>query len=247
MAIRSFTLSEETQDKVMDLLSEVSLSQYYRSYDWGRDQWKTGFQDIVRLECTMIDAARQNSITMDHLLQIAQWSKLRSQNEIQITHQNPSIDLPLYSNGTYAEWIKDNPAKGIAVLNPQMKYFGKVSQSKLLRFAMPWEYGAIDKRLCQVFGRGDPASQHTELLSLKVVYNGTRWDLKYQQTEWPSEYGTWIQILRMIASELNLSGMPCPHPEVMYTRGLRKKGIWECADVEMALFSFASKAIGTSR
>ena len=127
-----------------------------------------------------------------------------------------------------------------------MRYFGKVYQSKLLRFAMPWEYGAIDKRLCQVFGRGDPASQHTELLSLKVEYNGTRWDLKYQQTEWPSEYGTWIQILRMIASELNQSGMSCPHPEVMYARGLREKGIWECADVEMALFSFASKAIGAS-
>jgi len=33
----------------------------------------------------------------------------------------------------------------------------------------------------------------------------------------------------------------------MYEKGLRKKGIWECADVEMALFSFASKAIGASR
>ena len=33
----------------------------------------------------------------------------------------------------------------------------------------------------------------------------------------------------------------------MYEKGLRKKGIWECADVEMALFSFASKVIGASR
>lgn len=243
MAIRSFTLPEETQDKVMDLLSEVSLSQDYQSYDWGNDSWKTGFQDIVHLECTMIDAAKRNCITKEHLLQIARWGGHPSQDKITCRDR---IELPLYVDGTYADWVESNPVKGIKVLAPQMSYFGKVYQSKLLRFAMPWEYGAIDKRLCKVFGRGDPESQHTELLSLKVEYNGNRWDLKYQQTEWPSEYGTWVQLLRMIASELNQSGMPCPHPELMYARGLRKKGIWECADVEMALFSFASKVIGAS-
>ncbi len=244
MAIRSFTLPKITQEKVLELLSEIPLPQYYRSYDWGNDRWESGFQDIVRLECTMIDAAMRNRITKDHLVQIAQWGGHPSQNEI--TCRN-CIELPLYVDGTYADWVESNPVKGIKVLAPQMRYFGKVYQSKLLRFAMPWEYGAIDKRLCQVFGRGDPASQHTELLSLKVEHNGNRWDLKYQQAEWPSEYGTWIQILRMIANELNQSGMPCPHPELMYARNLRKKGIWECADVEMALFSFASKAIGASR
>lgn len=244
MAIRSFTLPESTQEIVLELLSEISLSQDYQSYDWGNDSWKTGFQDIVRLECTTIDAAKRNCITKEHLLEIAQWGGHPSQDDITCRDR---INLPLYINGKYANWVENSPVKGIEYLNPQMRYFGKVYQSKLLRFAMPWEYGAIDKRLCQVFGRGDPASQHTELLSLKVEYNGNRWDLKYQQAEWPSEYGTWIHILRMIASELNQSGMPCPHPEVMYVRGLRKKGIWECADVEMALFSFASKVIGASR
>ena len=246
MAIHSFTLPESTQEKVLELLSEISLSQDYQSYDWGNDSWKTGFPDIVRLECAMIDAAKRNCITKEHLRQIAQWGGHHSQNKITC---HDRIELPLYVDGTYADWVESNPVKGIKILAPQMRYFGKVYQSKLLRFAMPWEYGAIDKRLCQVFGRGDPASQHTELLSLKVEYDyrQNRWDLKYQQAEWPSEYGTWIQILRMIASELNQSGMPCPHPEMMYARGLRKKGIWECADVEMALFSFASKAIGASR
>jgi len=246
MAIRSFTLPESTQEKVLELLSEISLSQDYQSYNWRNDRWINGFQDIVRLECTMIDAAKRNRITKDHLLQIAQWGRHPSQD--MITCQD-RIELPLYVDGTYADWVESNPVKGIKVFAPQMSYFGKVYQSKLLRFAMPWEYGAIDKILCQVFGRGDPASQHTELLSLKVKYDyqKNRWDLQDQQAEWPSEYGTWIQILRMIASELNQSGMPCPHPELMYARGLRKKGIWECADVEMALFSFASKVIGTSR
>lgn len=244
MAIRSFTLPEGLQKKVLELLSEIPLPQFYRSYDWGSDRWETGFQDIVRLECTMINAAKRNCITKEHLLQIAQWGRHPSQGKITCRDR---VNLPLYINGKYANWVEDSPVKGIEYLNPQMRYFGKVYQSKLLRFAMPGEYGVIDKRLCKVFGRGDPVSQHTELLSLKVEYNGTRWDLKYQQTEWPSEYGTWIQILRMIASELNQSGTPCPHPEVMYARGLRKRGVWECADVEMALFSFASKVIGASR
>jgi len=245
MAISSFTLPESTQEKVLELLSEISLPQDYQSYDWGNDSWKTGFQDIVRLECTMIDAAKRNCITKEHLLQIARWGGHPSQGKINCRDR---IELPLYVDGTYADWVESNPVKGIKVLAPQMSYFGKVYQSKLLRFAMPWEYGAIDKRLCQVFGRGDPASQHTELLSLKVEYNyqQNRWDLKYYQAEWPSEYGTWIHILRMIANELNQLDTPCPHPEVMYARGLRKKGIWECADVEMALFSFASKVIGAS-
>jgi len=244
MAIRSFTLPESTQEKVLELLSEISLPRDYQSYDWGNDSWKTGFQDIVRLECTMIEAAKRNCITKEHLLQIARWGGHPSQDKITCRDR---IKLPLYVDNTYADWVESNPVKGIKVLAPQMSYFGKVYQSKLLRFAMPWEYGAFDKRLCQVFGRGDPESQHTELLSLKVEYNGNRWDLKYQQAEWPSEYGTWIQILRMIVNELNQPGTPCPHPELMYARGLRKKGVWECADAEMALFSFASKVIGASR
>ena len=42
MAIRSFTLPEETQDKVLDLLSEISLAKHYRSYDWGVTDGKPG-------------------------------------------------------------------------------------------------------------------------------------------------------------------------------------------------------------
>ena len=73
MAIRSFTLPKIAQTKVLELLSEIPLPQYYRSYDWGNDRWESGFQDIVCLECTMIDAAKRNCITKEHLLQIARW------------------------------------------------------------------------------------------------------------------------------------------------------------------------------
>jgi hypothetical protein len=240
MAIKLYSLPEHTQTKVRKILSEIPLSEYYQSYDWGRDNRRTQFRDIVRLECLMIDAAKRNCITRDHLLHIAQWGGHPSSDQIRC--RNP-ISLPLYTDEGYADWVITNPVKGIEILNPQMYYFGKVFQSKLLRFVMPWEFGAIDKRICQVFGRGDPGSQYCELLSLEVEYNGKRWDLKYQQAGWPSEYGTWIQILRMIANEMNQSGTPCPHPELMYEMGLRKKGIWECADVEMAMFSFVSRLL----
>ena len=126
MAIRSFTLPKITQEKVLELLSEIPLPQYYRSYDWGNDRWESGFQDIVRLECTMIDAAMRNRITKDHLVQIAQWGGHPSLNEI--TCRN-CIELPLYVDGTYADWVESNPVKGIKVLAPQMRYFGKVYQS----------------------------------------------------------------------------------------------------------------------
>jgi hypothetical protein len=44
MTIRSFALPEETQDKVLDLLSEISLSEYYRSYDWEVTDGRTVFR-----------------------------------------------------------------------------------------------------------------------------------------------------------------------------------------------------------
>ena len=165
MAIRSFTLPKIAQTKVLELLSEIPLPQYYRSYDWGNDRWESGFQDIVCLECTMIDAAKRNCITKEHLLQIARWGGHPSQDKITCRDR---VNLPLYINGKYANWVEDSPVKGVEYLNPQMRYFGKCTRASCFGCDAV-ECGAIDKRLCQVFGRGDPASQHLNCCRSKWV------------------------------------------------------------------------------
>jgi hypothetical protein len=68
-----------------------------------------------------------------------------------------------------------------------------------------------------------------------------RWSIG--RDNWPSEFGTWLAILGHIAGTLNASGVTCPHPNQFITAQLRQQGKWLPADVEMALFSYASQAI----
>jgi hypothetical protein len=115
--------------------------------------------------------------------------------------------------------------------------------TKILRFSMPSEFGALDTRITRVFGKGDPLHSYVHFLDLEAEDRSGKWFIKYPQPAWPSEYSTFIFILRVMADHLNRRGLLCPHPDILYNYGLRKRGIWECADVEMALFSFASERI----
>jgi hypothetical protein len=56
----------------------------------------------------------------------------------------------------------------------------------------------------------------------------------------PAQYKLWLLILHHIASSLNLKKRPCPHPRMFTKSGLREKNVWYTADVEMALFAYAS-------
>jgi hypothetical protein len=78
---------------------------------------------------------------------------------------------------------------------------------------------------------------------LKVTRSGKRWAISSSQEGWPREFGIWTAILNNIAKTLNKTGKPCPHPQKYYESGIRKKGIWLPADVETALFSYATRVI----
>jgi hypothetical protein len=54
------------------------------------------------------------------------------------------------------------------------------------------------------------------------------------------DYFRWLDILEHLKNQLNLKGIQCPHPDSFVMSGLREKGIWTCADVEMALFAYSS-------
>ncbi|RQV97468.1 hypothetical protein EH221_03665 [bacterium] len=241
---RTITLSEKTQQEILSFLHTNDLIQFYREYDWDQDNWKTGFKKILNLEEQTSLAAKNNVVGYEHVMAIAKWGAHRNLGKIQCA---TPINLPIYTNNQPVSWIESDPTRPLTILRPQIKYYGPTYFSKLLRFSMPAEYGAIDSRLVRVFGEGDPICQKARFLSLKVVFD-SRWSIPEKQSGWPGEYGTWTNILRFMTKFLNESQIKCPHPDAYYQKGLREPGIWMNADVEMALFSYVSQVIyGKSR
>ena len=121
------------------------------------------------------------------------------------------------------------------------KGIGPTYLSKVLRFGLPQEYGAIDSRCVRVFGKGDPDSSRHSWLDIRVRNDGYGWYIPRTQSHWPKGYGVWLDILRFFSNRLT---RPCLHPQSFVATGLRCKNMWTCADVEMALFAYASRCTG---
>ena len=143
-----------------------------------------------------------------------------------------------------AIWLEKEPENAVCILECKVRGFGPTYCSKILHFAVPQIFGAIDTRLVRVFGRGDTqCGGRYQLLELSVSLSGNRWQISQSQKEWPGEYGTWVHILNHIARSLNSGGIPCPHPPQYLQSGRREEGKWLPADVETVLFSYASQVV----
>lgn len=228
-------------DAFMQLNDMVEL---YRAYAWENDTYAQGFPDILKLELQLGKNARGKGVELGDAVAVAVWGAMRNQGRI----AGAPVVLPgnaLFSAGGVTQGRLDaEPHTPFATLQ-SIKGFGPTYQSKILRFALPEEYGAIDTRLARVFGQGDAKAQQHDWLDLKVVlgmYKGkpTGWSIPASKTRWPAGYSQWINILRYLATQL---GNTCPHPEAFVEEGLRSKGRWTCADVEMALFCYASRFV----
>lgn len=233
-------LEPEIRQNIDKLLLDLNLRDLYQKYDWAGDTYIKGFPDLFRLEKEISDAARHNALSRNHLLEIAQWGRLPNTKQISCPD---TIKLILYEDNIPVEWLKANPEKAISILKGQIRGFGPTYMSKLLHFAVPQIYGAIDTRLVRTFGKGDRNAQRYPLLDLTAEISGERWAIPSFQPGWPGEYGTWISILNYIADSLNKKGILCPHPEKYLQYGFREQGIWFPADVETALFAYASLEI----
>jgi hypothetical protein len=233
-------IESSIQEHVNRLLHDLDFPKFYKSYEWKGDTWKKGFPDLFCLEQEISHAAQQHSLGLCHLLEIAKWGK--HPNPKKISWPGPN-KLTLYINDLPASWLKAEPEKAISLIKGQIHGFGPTYASKLLHFAFPQIFGAIDTRLVRVFGKGDLDAQRYPLLNLSVKWSGERWAILSSQPGWAEEYGKWVGILNYIADSLNKDGKPCPHPQKYVQSGLRKKGIWLPADVETALFSYASQVI----
>ncbi|MCC7555097.1 MULTISPECIES: hypothetical protein [Methanoculleus] len=236
------TLKPSIKNRISDLIATCDFAELYRKYAWKRDVWQNGFPDICRLERGTGDAARAGTLSEEHLKAIARWGGLPGIERIRAL---APIRIALFEDGKVARWVRENPENAIRVLGDQIRGFGPTYTSNLLRFAAPELFGAIDTRIVRAFGAGDTG--HLHLLDLIATPVDGRWAILSGQQGWPGEYGTWTAILSYTAAELNAAGQPCPHPEAFISAGLRERGIWLDADVEMAFFNYASGKIQNIR
>jgi hypothetical protein len=228
--------------QLQNFIGNNNFQRLYRAYDWGNDTYENEFPDILALEVRLSENDRTIGITLDDVRAVANWGRLRNPGRIQglqiVCKPNTFNSLV----GGPQQQLINNPELLInAVANVQG--LGPTYQSKVLRFAQAQEYGAIDTRCVRVFGLGDPGSQQLEWLHLSAKqssYKGrpSGWSIPEKQAGWPSQYAVWINILRYFANQLPNN---CPHPASFVSAGIRAEGKWTCADVEMALFTFASK------
>jgi hypothetical protein len=230
-------MEKHRQELVDRLLADLDFPALYRGYTWKNDTWEKGFPDIFRLEQEMTAAARAQTLGLDHVQEIAHWGGMPDRSRIDCADPLPVL---LYIDDAPAYWLMHEPADIVWIVERQIRGFGPTYASKLLRFAVPQVFGAIDTRLVRVFGRGDQEKQRYPLLDLTASPFGGRWAILAAQPAWPGEYGTWTRILHALANALNREEVCCPHPAPFVRAGLRIGGIWAAADVEMALFCYAS-------
>lgn len=233
-------ISENMRNSVETFIKTTDLSTFYKQYNWKNDNWKEGFKEIFQLEKWVTTAAKSQLITTSHILGIAQWGGLPNFERVRCT-KDPLV-IPLYNGDEISTQMKNDPVMAVWILKQQTTGIGPTYISKVLRFAAPAEFGALDSRLVRVFGFGDVRYGSLKFLNLtaRQAHSG-RWYI--DSNNWPDEYGTWIEILNYIVEYLNSAGMACPHPKPFVTNELRKKDLWLPADVEMALFSYASQTI----
>jgi len=234
------TLSIPLQERIESFLADGRLSSVYKEYVWGRDTWENGFPDMRQLEIDLSMAVKHNYLTKTHIVSVARWGRLRNIKRI---HCPELMSVSLYEGDDPSEFLGRPPSSALRPMRDSIKGVGPTYLSKILMFSRPQLYGAIDTRLVRVFGGGDPDSEGLEWLSLKVRNFGYGWYIPEYQTAWPGEYDTWISILHHIASLCNSGGHKCPHPDEYIAAGLREEGIWIAADVETALFSYASQRL----
>jgi len=230
-------LSHTITAEIDRLLVEVDMVREYRAYRWKADSWMAGFPQICNLERSLSSAARDNRLGYFHARNVATWGGLP--NPLSIRCHEP-LNLTLYNGGKPAPSLRDSADTVMSMLESQIRGFGPTYCSKMLRFAVPSVFGAIDTRIVRAYGTGDPTAQKYHLLDLQATCSGSGWAIPSNQEAWPGEYGTWTATLHRIADTLNEGGIKCPHPAPMIESNLRERGVWLPADVEMALFDYAS-------
>lgn len=237
--------------KLDDFIGTHDMAALYRSYAWGNDVHPEGFPDILKLETALRASDQGSGVSAQDAQDVARWGALPGWPRVRLAGNAVSALPPLTLRddaGNTQPSCDATPEAAMRVLATNTVGIGPVYDSKILRFACPEDFGAIDTWVVRVFGRGDPLfASEGKWLGLKATQDrDKRWSIPEDQRGWLAEYAHWIQVLRYIAARLNALGIACPHPASFVRAGLRRPGEWFCADVEMVLSAYAH-SLRTSR
>ena len=238
-------LSSELTGEIDRFLADHELQDLYRTYSWRNDTFKRGFPDILQLERRLVRRRKSANLDIEDIRKVADWGRLPNRKRISVKDTGRLRILALRLNGAQSEnetIIAREPEMPAGLLDNAVTGIGATYVSKVLRFTLPEQYGAIDTRLVRVLGNGDPINSRFDWLPLTADTSNGRWAISL--ASWTQGYKVWINILRYFANALPDS---CPHPESFYRHELRQDGIWTCADVEMALFSYATGVTNDSK
>ena len=238
-------LSTNLTEKLDAFIQEHDFVNLYKSYSWKNDvyHYRYGFQDIFRLE-VRLGQAKTNRIALHDIEEVVQWGcppNHHRKNRLEIVYWDIFRTL---TDNIVDSIIVEEPQEPARILDLSVHGIGPTYVSKVLRFILPVQYGVMDTRLVRVLGNGDPDNRRHEWLSLTAYTSDyepdekSKWSI--ERSGWTEGYGEWINILRYFAQKLPDN---CPHPQQFVDAGLRNNGIWTCADVEMALFAYASAVI----
>jgi hypothetical protein len=237
---------ENTPDKIKGIERFLQdhiheMPGFYNTYTWDNDSPEKSHQALFDLEMEIFPAAKSNSFNREHLIKIAEWGG--HPNPKKINCPDP-LRIPLYSGNRPALCLFYEPVNAICMIEGRVGGFGPTFSSKLLHFAVPRIFGALDTRLVRIFGMSSEDPESYQFLNLNVLRpDKGRPSIPKTQENWPEEYGTWVAILNQMADYLNRNQIACKHPEQYYHENLREKDTWLPADVETALFSYASKVL----
>ena len=221
----------KSSGKLDDFRNHNDFIQLYKSYTWDNDCYENSFSNILQLEQQLRKSDLTSGISLKDVRSVAKWACLKTWQPI----DGCEIVLPHnclhYENRLPHKNLEILPLMPIDILRLTIYRRNDLTfMSQILRFGLPEEYGILDPKCVAIFGW-----DHLNWMDSKISSN-----VIPLTQPWLYKYGFWISILRYFASKLE---EPCPHPKPFIESGLRSNGKWTCADVGMALFSYACSSI----
>ena len=227
-------LTDQLKEQLVRFVGSLDWPRQYKQYTHGDDSWEKGFQTIAELESEISEHLTLGYLTRKDIVKIARWESPHTKDRMKC----PKV-LRLAVIGDDDSEIE----KILRILEVTVKGTRMLFLTTIMRFISPSKMGLLDSNLVRVFGVGDSNINSPKWLNLAVRKTEGSWFFAGNWWSWPNEYYRWNLILGFLALLLNEQAIACPHPNGFLEKGLRDKGTWICADVEMALSSYANEIL----
>ena len=156
-------ISENLTEELNSFIREHDFGKLYKSYYWRNDAYDAGFPDILRLEKRLMyetiphqgtrlnDIFSEQGITLRNIDRVVEWGRPAKsrKHDIDIDNEFRSFFRTLEQK-LLDHTVEEKPEEPARILDLSVKGIGPTYVSKVLRFALPVQYGAIDSRIVRV-------------------------------------------------------------------------------------------------